>query len=65
MAIAQTDESPPQKPLRLWPGVFILVLQWLAWVGVPIVVANTVWYLSLAALAGTVAQRFQRSPSIQ
>lgn len=27
MAIAQTDAPTLQKPLRLWPGVVIVVLQ--------------------------------------
>ena len=30
MANGQTDEPTRQKPLRLWPGVVIVVLQWLA-----------------------------------
>ena len=38
MANAQTDEPILQKPLRLWPGVVAVVLQWLAWFGIPIVV---------------------------
>ena len=35
MTIAQTDEPTRQKPLRLWPGVVVVVLQWLVWFGVP------------------------------
>ena len=35
MTIAQTDEPTRQKPLRLWPGVVAVVLQWLARFGVP------------------------------
>ncbi len=38
MAIAQSDEPTRQKPLRLWPGVVAVVLQWLLWYVVPIVV---------------------------
>src|SRR5262245_4834628 len=38
MTIAQTEEAPPRKPLRLWPGVVIVVLQWLVRFGVPVVV---------------------------
>ncbi len=40
MTIAQTDEPTPQKPLRLWPGVVAVVLQSLAWFGLPIVVSG-------------------------
>lgn len=29
MTIAQTEEPTPRKPLRLWPGVVIVLLQWL------------------------------------
>jgi outer membrane protein assembly factor BamB len=36
MAIAQTDQLTPQKQLRLWPGVVIVMLQWLLRFGIPI-----------------------------
>ena len=36
MTITQTDEPTSQKPLRLWPGVVAVVLQWLLWYVVPI-----------------------------
>ena len=35
MTIPHTNESTPRKPLRLWPGVAILILQWLLWFVVP------------------------------
>ncbi|MCZ6506755.1 MAG: hypothetical protein O7A04_01720, partial [Acidobacteria bacterium] len=35
-AIAQTDEPTRRKPLRLWPGVVIVVLQWLGRLVLPI-----------------------------
>ncbi len=37
MTIGQSDEPTRQKPLRLWPAVVAVVLQWLAFYGVPIV----------------------------
>ena len=33
--MTQTHESMPQKPLRLWPGVVAVTLQWLLRFGVP------------------------------
>src|SRR4029434_5511631 len=36
MTIAQTDEATPRKPLRVWPGVVLVVVQWLAWLVVPL-----------------------------
>jgi outer membrane protein assembly factor BamB len=38
MTIAQTGERTPRKPLRLWPGVVAVVLQWLARFGIKAVV---------------------------
>ena len=32
------NSSTPRKPLRLWPGVIAVVLQWLIWLVVPIAV---------------------------
>jgi len=40
MANAHTDEPSRQRQLRLWPGVVIVVLQWLAWLGVPMVMSG-------------------------
>ena len=37
MANSQTLEPTQQKPLRLWPGIVAVVLQWLAFYVVPIV----------------------------
>ena len=44
MVNAQTDDSTQQKPLRLWPGVVIVVLQWLLRFGIPIVEPEAVFY---------------------
>lgn len=49
MTNAQTDE-PTREPFRLWPGVVIVTLQWLAWFVVP-----TVWpELTLYGVGGAV-----------
>ena len=37
MANAQTVESTRQRPLRLWPGVVIVLLQWLTRFSLPVV----------------------------
>ncbi len=37
MTITQSNKQILQKPLRLWPGVVIVVLQWLVRFGLPIV----------------------------
>ena len=52
MANAQTDEPTLQKPLRLWPGVVIVILQLLVRLGAPIVVTGNVGEI-IGALGGT------------
>ncbi len=37
MTTPQSDELTPRKRLRLWPGVAAVMVQWLLWVGVPLV----------------------------
>jgi outer membrane protein assembly factor BamB len=52
MTTAQTDEPAKQKPLRLWPGVLAVVLQWLAWFVLPIVVPEAMLYGVLGGVLG-------------
>ena len=57
MANAQSDEPTLQRPLRLWPGVVAVVLQWLAFYVVPIVVSGPIagYIAPLGALLGGLA----------
>jgi hypothetical protein len=51
MTIAQTDASTPRQPLRLWPGVVLVILQWLVKLGAPIVAPDAGGNAFLAGLA--------------
>ena len=53
MSNAQTVE--PQKPLRLWPGVVIVMLQWLGRFGVPAILPDATPFAVLAGLLGGLA----------
>ena len=51
MTIEQTDESSPQKPLRLWPGVVLAILLLLIRFVVPIFAPEFVFFAMLGGLA--------------
>src|SRR5262245_64954569 len=55
MTIAQTDEPTPAKPLRLWPGVVAVVVQWLSWLVVPLLVPGTSAYGMIGAVVAGLA----------
>jgi len=55
MTLAQTDEPARQKPLRLWPGVGLAVLQCLAWFLLPIVFPDDPFYGVIGAVVGGLA----------
>jgi outer membrane protein assembly factor BamB len=65
MPITQTDENPNvstgtanpivRKPLRLWPGVAAVGLQWLLWLVVPIVAPEAALFAMLGAFVCALA----------
>jgi outer membrane protein assembly factor BamB len=55
MTPAQTGEPTPRKPLRLWPGVAAVVLQWLVRFVVPAFIPGAVGVGVLGELIGGVA----------
>ncbi|HEX5720753.1 MAG TPA: PQQ-binding-like beta-propeller repeat protein [Thermoanaerobaculia bacterium] len=50
MTIAQTDESTPRKPLRLWPGVLAAVLLVLLRFALPLIAPETMMYAVFGGL---------------
>jgi outer membrane protein assembly factor BamB len=67
MTLAQTEPTP-RKPLRLWPGVVAVVLQWLGWFVLPVLFPEAAMYGFLAgALCALVIVLwwlfFSRAPS--
>ncbi len=55
MANTQTDGSAQKKPLRLWPGVVIVALQWLLRFGVPLVAPDALLIGVFGGLIGGLA----------
>jgi outer membrane protein assembly factor BamB len=55
MTSAQLDETTRQRPLRLWPGVVIVVLQWLARFVVPIAMPDAMPYGVMGGMIGGLA----------
>lgn len=47
-------DSPTRKPIRLWPGVLIVVLQWLARFGLPVVAPDALLFAVMGGLLGGV-----------
>src|SRR5437762_1653458 len=53
--MAQTGEPTPQNPLRVWPGVVAVVLQWLIWLVYPLVARGAIMVAMMGGLAGGLA----------
>ena len=65
-----SDEATQQKPLRLWPGVLIVMLQWLVRFGIPAVIPGTSEYGIFGGLLGGLAILvwwgfFSRAPRLE
>jgi outer membrane protein assembly factor BamB len=52
MARILASEPDARTPLRLWPGVVTVALQWLPWLVLPIVAPQALIYAMLAGAAG-------------
>ncbi len=51
----KTDEPAPQKPLRLWPGVILAMLQCLTWFVLPMVMPDQGMYWFFGTFIGGLA----------
>ena len=70
VTIAQSSEPAPRKPLRLWPGVVAVTLQWLVRFGVPIVWPDALEYSVFGGLFAGLAivvwwAFFSRAPGFE
>jgi outer membrane protein assembly factor BamB len=55
MTHVENKEPMPRKPLRLWPGVVLVSLQWLAWVAAPLVAPGSAAVAVIGAFGAGVA----------
>jgi outer membrane protein assembly factor BamB len=55
MNVAQTDAPTPRKPLRVWPGVVFVAVQWVAWFVVPFFLPDTILWAMLVAASCALA----------
>ena len=70
MSTTHTNDISERKPLRLWPGVVIVGLQWLARFGIPLVVPEALQIGVFAGLVGGLAVLvwwvfFSRAPRLE
>jgi outer membrane protein assembly factor BamB len=70
MTTEKNDSSTSQQPLRVWPGLIAVALQWLFWYGVPIVAPESFMVVMIGGLACTLAVLvwwlfFSRAPWVE
>ena len=53
--MSMTPEPTPRKPLRLLPGVVIVIVQWLLWFVVPVVAPDAAFVGMLGGIVGGLA----------
>ena len=70
MATLETALAPPRKPIRVWPGVIAVVLQWLGWFVVPAIFPQAAIVALFSGVIGGLAilvwwLLFSRAPWIE
>ena len=48
----ENPQPSPRKPLRLWPGVVVVLIQWLGWLAIPAVVPEAAIYGIIGGIVG-------------
>ena len=70
MATTEIAIAPPRKPLRLWPGIIAVVLQWLGWFLLPKILPQAIFIGMLMGVFGGLAillwwLLFSRAPWVE
>ena len=52
MATTETALAPPRKPIRLWPGLIAVALQWLGWFVLPVIFPQAAFIALLFGVVG-------------
>src|SRR5262245_37264804 len=55
MTTEKIDSSTSRQPLRVWPGMIAVALQWLIWYGVPFVAPEAFMVVMIGGLACSLA----------
>ncbi len=51
----EANDPHPRKPLRVWPGVVIVIVQWLAWLAIPVFLPDHILYALLVTASCALA----------